>query len=243
MKIDKEACTGCELCRPYCPVGAIQAVEHESEIVSDIDQDACVECGVCLKADVCPADAIYETELEWPRSIRAAFSNPMVRHPSSGASGRGTMEMKTNDVTGRYRRGFAGISVEMGRPGIGTTFRDLQTVSMSLGRLGVIFEPDNPVTATMIDAKTGKFNEEVLNERVLSAIIEFKIETNRLQEVLETLREVSSKIDTVFSVGIISRVGPEGSMPNVEIARKAGFSPRPNTKTNVGLGRPLIEEV
>ena len=243
MKIDRDACTGCELCHPYCPVGAIAAVEQDEEMVSEVDQEACVECGVCLKVDVCPTEAIYQPELEWPRLLRAAFSNPMARHPSSGAGGRGTMEMKTNDVTGRYRVGFAGLGIEMGRPGIGTSFRDLQTVSMALAELGVAFEPDNPVTATMVDAKAGKFSDEVLDERVLSAIIEFKVETDRLKEVLETVKEVSTKINTVFSMGLISRVGEKGSLPNAEIAKRAGFSLRPNTKTNIGLGRPLFKEV
>ena len=30
---------------------------------------------------------------------------------------------------------------------------------------------------------------------------------------------------------------------HISLAKEAGFSPRPNTKTNVGLGRPQIEEV
>ena len=124
MKIDVELCTGCEQCHPYCPVGAIGTVDSESEI----DQDVCVECGVCLKADVCPTDAIYQPELEWPRSIRAAFSNPKQPH-ASGSGGRGTQEMKTNDVTGRFRWGYAGIGVEMGRPGVSSSFKDLQTVT------------------------------------------------------------------------------------------------------------------
>ena len=151
--------------------------------------------------------------------------------------------MKTNDVTGRFRRGMAGIGVELGRPGVGTTFKDLQTVSMALARVGVEFEPNNPVSALMVDKKTGKINEEVLNETVLSAIIECKVEIARLKEVLETLKGVAPKIETVFSLDLISRVSADGTIPTVAIAHEAGFSPRPNTKTNVGLGRPLKEEV
>jgi hypothetical protein len=210
--------------------------------MSEINQDKCVECSVCLRSGVCPTDALFMPELKWPRSIRAQFSDPMTRHPS-GSKGRGTQEMKTNDVTGRFRRGIAGIGVELGRPGVGTTFRDLQTVSMALAGAGVEFEPNNPVSALMVDKKTGRINEEVLNETVLSAIIECKVELARLKGVLETIKGIAPKIETVFSLDLISRVGADGTIPTVAIARDAGFSPRPNTKTNVGLGRPLKEEV
>jgi NAD-dependent dihydropyrimidine dehydrogenase PreA subunit len=242
MNIDKERCTGCGICYPYCPVGAIHSTESRSESMSEINPDKCVECSVCLRSGVCPTDALFMPELKWPRSIRAEFSDPMTRHPS-GSKGRGTQEMKTNDVTGRFQRGMAGIGVELGRPGIGTTFKDLQTVSMALAGVGVEFEPNNPVSALMVDKKTGKINEEVLNETVLSAIIECKVEIARLKEILETLKGVAPKIETVFSVDLISRVSADGTIPTVAIAREAGFSPRPNTKTNVGLGRPLKEEV
>jgi hypothetical protein len=151
--------------------------------------------------------------------------------------------MKTNDVTGRFPFGIAGVAVEMGRPGVGTSFRDLQTVAMAIAKLGVEFEPANPVMELMADQKTGKVREEVLNERVLSAILEFKVKVEGLREVLDTIREVSMKIDTVFSLDLISRLNPDGSTPVLAIAKKAGFSPRPNTKTNVGLGRPLFREV
>jgi Pyruvate/2-oxoacid:ferredoxin oxidoreductase delta subunit len=241
MKIADDRCSGCEICYPYCPVGAISHPKKGSDSLSEIDQDTCVECGVCLKSGVCPTDALYMPELTWPRSIRAEFSNPMTRHPSGG-KGRGTQEMKTNDVTGRFQRGMAGIGVELGRPGVGTTFKDLQTVSVALAGLGVEFEPNNPVSALMADRKTGKIHEDVLNERVLSAIIECRVELHRLKEVLQLLKEVAKKIETVFSVDLISRVGADGSIPTVAIAQDAGFSPRPNTKTNVGLGRPLKEE-
>ncbi len=239
MKIDKNKCTGVGACQPYCPVGAIVTVEWKGKSVSEIIQEECVECGVCQRSGVCPNDAIYKTDLEWPRSIRAAFSNPTTSHRETNVGGRGTEEMKTNDVTGRFREGFAGVLIEMGRSGVGTTFRDLQKVTMAIAKLGVEFEPKNPVTSLITDQKTGKINEEVLNGKALSAIVGFIIENNRLKEALEVLKRVSTQIDTVFSLGLISRVSQDGKIPTVSIAKEAGFSPYPNTKTNVGLGRPL----
>ena len=244
MLIDKEKCIGCEECQPYCPVGAIATIEWESGNVSEIDQAECVECGACFeRSGVCPVDAVYMPKLEWPRSIREPFSNPHVKHPSTTGQGRGTEEMKTNDVTGRFRFGIAGVAVEMGRPGIGTSFRDLQTVAMALARLGVEFEPKNPVAELMTDVNTGAIRAEVLDEKVLSAILEFRIKVEKLEEVLKAIKDVATQIDTAFSLDLISRVNPDGSMPVLEIAKVAGFIPRPNTKTNVGLGRPLFEEV
>jgi len=243
MLIDKEKCIGCEECHPYCPVGAISSVETENGTVSEIDQDECVECGACFKrAGVCPVDAIYMPKLAWPRSLREPFSNPHIKHPSTTGQGRGTEEMKTNDVTGRYGYGMAGVAIEMGRPGAGTSLRDMQTVAMALARLGVEFEPNNPVADLMKDQQTGEFKPEVLNEKVLSAILEFKIQNEKLVEALNAVKEVATRIDTVFSLDLISRVHPDGSMPALEIAKAAGFTPRPNTKTNVGLGRPLFKE-
>jgi Pyruvate/2-oxoacid:ferredoxin oxidoreductase delta subunit len=236
MLIDKERCMCCEACYSYCPVGAIVTVEVDGEPVSEILWDECVECGVCLRAAVCPSDGIYMQELTWPRSIRAAFSDPAATHRTTLEPGRGTEEMKTNDVTGRYTAGAAGVTIEMGRPGVGTSVRDLETVAMAVAKLDVKFEPHNPVTALMTDTETGRIREDVLDERVLSAIIEFTIENERLKDVLETLKSVSPKLDTVYSLGVVNVVRPDGKIPAVPLATEAGFPPRPNMKINVGLG-------
>ncbi len=59
--------------------------------------------------DICPTDAIVPEELSWPRVVRRAFSDPQVPHESTGIHGRGTAEVKTNDVTGRVKEGEAGF--------------------------------------------------------------------------------------------------------------------------------------
>jgi NAD-dependent dihydropyrimidine dehydrogenase PreA subunit len=243
MNILKERCIACEICHPYCPVGAIRTIEWEGSSISQIDQDGCVECGVCLRSGVCPSDAFEMPELTWPRTLRAEFSNPLTPHHSTKEGGRGTEEMKTNDVTGRFGRGATGISIEVGRPSLGARFRELEKVAMAIAGLNIEFEPQNPVTALMMDRRTGKIHEDVLNEKVLSAIIEFKIENSRLKEALDVLKALSAQVGTVFSVGLISPVERDGSLSLVAMARACGFHVRPNGKVNVGLGRPLKQVV
>ena len=108
--------------------------------------------------------------------------------------------MKTNDVTGRFTRGWAGVALEMGVPASGTSFGTWKPQRWRSPGSGVEFEPNNPVAELMSDPKTGKFHEAVLNERVLSAIIELNLPVERLKEVLEVVREFSGRIDTAFSL-------------------------------------------
>lgn len=238
MKINSARCIGCSQCVPYCPVGAI-SVEDQ---VASIEEEICLECRICFRSRVCPQDAfINEEDLPWPRSLRASFSDVLSPHKGTGVLGRGTEEMKTNDVTNRIQPGSVGIAIEMGRPGVGTTFMDVQTVAQAMARLPIRFEPANPVTNIMADAQTGTLLDEVLDERALSAIIEFETKMEHLPEVVRMIREVEKKIATVFSVALSARADERtGEIPFEEILKEAGMPCRPNGKTNVGLGRKLF---
>jgi len=268
MDIDKDKCVGCGNCHIVCTMGAIYLDEDGKSIVN---QDECVECSSCYRAlrdegyrpwfvrairsvlalfnlgylaqpDVCPTGALTPPELEWPRNLRAAFSDPVVFHPGTGVSGRGTEEIKTNDVTGRLGKGDAGIVVELGRPGTGARFRDVEKVAMAMAHLQPIFEANNPVTQLMEDTTTGKMKDEVLDEKVLSAIIEMKATLERIPDFLHALEKVQGEVDTVFSVGVGSKCGPDGSVAHKEWVERAGYTLSPNGKTNLGLGRPLFKE-
>jgi hypothetical protein len=238
---------------------------------SVVNQDECVECYTCYRVcrneryqpwfvrtirkilslfrlgylgevDVCPTGALTPPQLEWPRSIRAVFSDPTTVHPGTGVMGRGTDEIKTNDVTGRLQGGDAGLVIEMGRPGTGAWFRDIEKVAMALAQLKPHFEKENPVTQLMTDPATGKMKDEILNEKVLSAIIEIKTKLDRIPEFLQALEKVQKEIDTVISVGVASKCLSDGSIPHPEWVRKAGYRLSENGKTNIGLGRPLFRE-
>ncbi|MGI6604765.1 MAG: 4Fe-4S binding protein [Firmicutes bacterium] len=240
MQVKEELCVGCGRCVLYCPVQAISLSADRKLAV--IDQDECVECGACLRSPACKTGALYQPELTWPRAVRSLLSDPLTIAPESGISGRGTEEMKTNDVTARFKRGYAGVAVEVGRPLLGARLRDVEKVAQAIARFGVEFEKINPTTSLMADPKTGKFKDDLLDEKVLSAIIEFAVPIEKLPDVLYTLERVSHEIDTIFTVDVCSRCNPDGSIPHEELLARGNWWYSINVKTNVGLGRPLAAE-
>lgn len=245
MRADEDKCIGCKRCFPYCPLGRIQILRRHARIPGrvyiEIDQDKCTDCGMCFRANICPVDALYQPAEPWPREVRAILSNPLIEYKGSQVPGRGTEEMKTNDVTGRFRPGEVGIGIELGRPGVGAYFRDVEVVAMALAPLGYEMAEENPVTQFMSDRKTGKLRDDILNERATSAIIEGKCKIVNLPEVLEAIKKAAERLDTVFSVEIISKVPRKGEIPIIPILEKLGYEYSINSKNNVGLGEPAFQ--
>jgi len=205
--------------------------------IASIDETRCVECEVCVRTRICSRGALEpETDLEWPRSIRSIFSNPVSEYGATGCTGRGTEEMKTNDVTNRFGPGEVGIAIDVGRPNVGVRLREVDKLSRAVAAVGVSFEPANPLTALMVDEQAGILKDEILDEMVLSAIVEVKVPLEKVTDVLEAIRRVESDIRTVFTVGIICRVSDDCSVPVVPKLMQHGWTVRPNGKTNIGLG-------
>ncbi|MEM1525100.1 MAG: 4Fe-4S binding protein [Nitrososphaerales archaeon] len=230
-KVKEELCTGCGFCLPYCTVNAISLINGKATI----NEELCVECGVCVRSNVCPQKALYMIYLPYPQSIKV-ISNPSIPKVT-GIPGRGTDEVKTNDVTGRVGRGEVGICIDMGRPNTGVYLKDVEKVTKALINVGVLIEEENPCTSLMYGS--GDFKEEVKNLRVLSIIIEGKTSLEKLPDVIKALKSVEKEVNTVFSVGIICRVEPDMTIPALEILNRIGIEVRPNSKVNVGLGKPL----
>lgn len=235
MNIDQEKCQTCARCIPFCPVGAIQVKERKVVI----EADECVECGVCARSGICQDGAFVRQELAWPRILRAEFSDPTIPHKRTDIAGRGTAEMKTNDVTGRFNRGEVGIAVELGRPGVGTRFTEVEKVTREIARLKIPLEEQNPLSSLVEDQEAGTFPPEILNEKVLSAIVEFKISLEQLDQILTLLTVRLPELDTVVSVSLIGRSDPDGRIPLEDFLKSKGIPFYPNGKVNVGLGRPL----
>src|ERR1700687_5335794 len=231
-----------------------------------VNRDECVECYACFNGlsqehlnptlvrlmrkmlqvirlrfdpepDVCPTAAFAPDELVWPRVVRSAFSDPRVPHESTGIEGRGTEEVKTNDISGRVNVGEVGFTIEFGRPGVGVWFRDIQKMCSALAEAKVSFEKKNPVTSLMSDVATGTLREDILNEKVLSAIVEIKAPVERTAEIIRLVWKVEKQIDTVVALGIGTRCETNGQERVVApILQKLGYKLE-RAKTNIGIGR------
>jgi ferredoxin len=264
MRIDPSKCVACGNCTYVCPMGAIYidpAIERAT-----VNRDECVECYACYNGlsqehlnptlvrtirkifklmrvrfdpepDVCPTAAFAPEDLTWPRVVRRAFSDPRVPHESTGVEGRGTEEVKTNDVSGRVHVGEVGFTVELGRPGVGVWFREIQEMAWELARAGVAFEKRNPVTSLMSDPANGTIREDIMNEKVLSAIIEIKVPVERTEEIIRLVHDVEKRLDTVVSLGVATRCDADGEERTVApILERLGYKLE-RAKTNTGLGR------
>lgn len=239
--INWEKCVGCKICQTYCTVDAI----YEEGGKCAVDQDRCTECYVCLRQRVCPKGAIEPIELsDFYKQFQHVMSDPVENHGVTGVTGRGTEEVKTNDVSGRVKKGEVGICIDMGRPGHGVYLRDAEKVAMACARAAVKLAPQEhtPLAALMTDLSTGKLVDECHNYHLLSVIVEGKCREDQLPDVLRALKEVEKQIDTVFSLGLILRVDENGHNPALTCLDGLGILQPHRGKVNVGLGRPLSVE-
>jgi hypothetical protein len=231
-----------------------------------IERDECVECYACYNGlsterlnpvmvrtirklfqlarlrfepepDICPTAAFEPDDLQWPRVVRRAFSDPRATHESTGVQGRGTEEVKTNDVTQRVKHGEVGFTIEFGRPGVGVRFRDMQKMTQALANANVPFEKNNPLTLLMSDVSTGTMREDILDEKILSAIVEVKVPVERTEEIVQLVHEVERGIDSVVALGVGTRCDENGEEHVVgPILARLGYRIE-RAKTNTGLGR------
>jgi ferredoxin len=264
MKINPDKCVACGNCTYVCPMGAIY-IDPEIKRAT-INRNECVECYSCFhglsqehlnptmvrtmrkifqmmrlrfdpEPDVCPTAAFEPDELVWPRVIRRAFSDPRVPHESTGIEGRGTEEVKTNDISGRVQVGEVGFTIEFGRPGVGVWMNEIQTMCTALAGIGVTFEKKNPITSLMSDVSKGQLREDVLGEKVLSAIVEIKAKIERTEEIIQLVHDVEKRIDTVVALGVGTRCDADGEERVVApIIERLGYELE-RAKTNIGIGR------
>jgi ferredoxin len=270
MRINPDKCVACGNCTYVCPMEAIyiDPVIHRATI----NRDECVECYSCFNGlsqehlnptmvrtmraifkamrlrfdpepDVCPTAAFEPEDLVWPRVVRRAFSDPRVPHESTGVEGRGTEEVKTNDVSNRVKVGEVGFTIEFGRPGVGARFHEIQEMCWALAKAGVSFEKKNPITTLMTDVASGTLREDILDEKVMSAIVEIKTGIERTEEIIRLVWEVEKKVSSPIAIGVGTRCDEDGEENIVApILEKLGYK-LVRAKTNLGLGRAVMQVV
>ena len=87
IRIDEEKCTGCGLCIPACPEGALQIIDGKARLISDL---FCDGLGACLGP--CPVGAITLEE-------RAAAPYDENAHTHSGCPGAKMVDLRNKAET------------------------------------------------------------------------------------------------------------------------------------------------
>jgi hypothetical protein len=97
----------------------------------------------------------------------------------------------------------------------------------------------------MTDVTTGALREDILGEKLMSAIVEIKVPVERTEEVIRLVWEIEKQIDTVVALGVGTRCDETGDETVVSpILERLGYRLH-RAKTNTGLGRitNIIQEM
>jgi hypothetical protein len=143
--------------------------------------------------------------------------------------------MKIGDVTGHFRRGYAQLVVELGRPGVGARFRDLQNLVQAMAQAGYPYSGGRSINQVMADPAAGAVKPEVLDEKASRIAVSYTVPLSRVAAAWEAIQKAAAGLDTVVTVGLVRRAADDWTPV------QAGLTVYPNGKTNLGLGRPQAE--
>ena len=132
------------------------------------------------------------------------------------------------------------MAIEFGRPTLGMDLKNIQKVTRALAKAGFTeIEPENPFNDMIQNHETGDLKPELMGEKVLSAIMEFKVKPDQLGLALRTVKAAAKEVDSVFVVDVYTRLEPGLTIPKrlIDTIEAEGYTRRPNAKINMGLGR------
>ncbi|MEJ2058337.1 MAG: 4Fe-4S binding protein [Desulfofustis sp.] len=200
-----------------------------------IDKDKCVGCANCVP--VCPVGAIYIAD------DKLSEINPETCVECHNCFRSLSPEHLPPGVTRLIRKILKAISLRFQpAPDVCPTdaivhyFRDVQTVTSTLAAEGVTFESGNPVTQLMSDVQTGFIREDLLDEKVLSCIVEVTVPLDETVRHLDLVKRISRSVETVISIGVSTVCDEDGGDPLREILLNQGFELGWG-KMNLGFGR------
>jgi hypothetical protein len=92
----------------------------------------------------------------------------------------------------------------------------------------------------MTDISSGTLRQDILNEKVMSAIVEIKVPVQRTEEIIRLVWDLEKRIRTVVALGVGVRCDGDGDDEIVApILESLGYKLE-RAKTNVGLGRAAV---
>jgi len=98
----------------------------------------------------------------------------------------------------------------------------------------------NPIAA-LVEDENGSLDPEVLNEKVISCVLEFIIPGSATGKLMKMVEELSTEVNTVFNVCVGLRTDDKGNSPLDKLFNTDVFR-LPNGKVNIGLATGISPE-
>ncbi len=224
-----DECVSCGDCIAYCPQSAIHLLEEGA----NIDRDSCVECGVCKDSDVCPTDAIQESndDLAWAKKLFGRLVDPV---PGTATKGRaGGFDVKKNDVLNRIPDDKMVIRLEFMRPYGGITIQTAEDLRSKLAEEG--FEAIPTKRHDLFMSNLSRLPKNIMEQRMLSTSFEYVVEFQKTRQLLDITKVFGAERGIWISTNVACTAH---SLSRVKhLLTESGFSPMPRAKVNLGLGR------
>jgi hypothetical protein len=89
----------------------------------------------------------------------------------------------------------------------------------------------------MSDVQSGAIREDVMGEKLMSAIVEIKVPVERTEEIIRLVWDIEKQVNTVVALGVGTRCDDsEDENVVAPILERLGYKLH-RAKTNTGLGR------
>ena len=98
--------------------------------------------------------------------------------------------------------------------------------------------PQNPISSLIEDPKTGALKSDILNEKIISCVIEFLLPNRAAGELMLMVGELAGEVESVFSVSVGLRADEQGEVHFEEIFGDDVFH-FPNAKVNIGAAQNI----
>jgi hypothetical protein len=130
------------------------------------------------------------------------------------------------------------VFVELGRPALGTRFRDVERVVQRFRSHDIRVVEDNPVAGLIADPSSGALKPEILDEKAISVLVEFVMPAAEAETLLAIVEQLDLEMDTVFNLSVALRADEQGRSNLASLFGTELFS-LPNGKVNLGMAEGI----
>ena len=204
-----------------------------AEAQAFVDRELCVECGVCIDADVCPVSA-FEEEQDETAAFKRSFGRLLSKHLDPKNIGKESpYDVKTNDVTAKIPENKVVMRLEINRPGGGLTLREVRNMVAEMQQRG--WQAD--ISSRTLNIDENRSLGHLLEQRILTCHLEVVLDPEQVPDIVRDATRIVNEQHLWVSINV---AGLADTIDRTrDVLKAGGLSMEPVAKVNLGLGRRL----